>query len=137
MIATGKCSGSSCRACNTLAGIFGVWIFMTITSRGFRVFCRLYCFSPSVRRLVHESPLHSRWKPSSSSSSQSRLLHLLQNPVWTLEDYLLGLKPITLRGWEGGREGGREKRNKTIGGKKGEVNDEEKEESDTQRRRAK
>ena len=61
--------------------------------------------SPSVRGFVHESPLHTRGEPCSPSSSESRLFHLLQNPVGTFEYDLFCLVPVSLRG---GREGGRE-----------------------------
>ena len=45
---------------------------------------------------VHETPLHPRRKPCTSSSSQTRRLDLGDKPIMVLEQDLLGLVPIAI-----------------------------------------
>ena len=51
---------------------------------------------PAIRRFVHEAPLHAGGKASPSTTSKSRLLNLVKNPVGTLQENLFGLVIVTL-----------------------------------------
>lgn len=51
--------------------------------------------SPAIVGLVHETPLQSRGETGTTTSTESRLLHLVQDPVVSLEQDLLGLVPVT------------------------------------------
>ena len=50
---------------------------------------------PAVAGLVHEAPLHPSGEAGAPTPPQPRDLHLLQDPVRTLQQDLLGFVPVT------------------------------------------
>lgn len=52
---------------------------------------------PPIANFWHETPLQSAREAGASPASQTRLLHLLNNPVGALDDQVLGPIPVTPR----------------------------------------
>lgn len=50
---------------------------------------------PAIRGLVHETPLETRGETGTTTSTETRSLHLVQDPIVALEQDLLGLVPVT------------------------------------------
>lgn len=49
---------------------------------------------PYSSDLGHETPLHARWKPSSSTTTKTAFLHLIYYPISTFGDNILGAVPV-------------------------------------------
>ena len=51
----------------------------------------------AVRGLIHEAPLESGWKAGAAAASQARGLDLVDDPVGSFQQDLLGLVPVSLK----------------------------------------
>lgn len=56
---------------------------------------RHICDVPAIAGFLHEAPLHACGETGASSSSEPGDLHLVQDPVGSLQDDLLGLVPVS------------------------------------------
>lgn len=49
---------------------------------------------PAIMRLIHETPLQTRGESRTTTTTKTRVLYLVQNPIMALQQDFLGLVPV-------------------------------------------